>query len=205
VEVTFSTADGVPVLMHDATPPHRRPPGEVAALTWKELAQVGSPAGVSAKWRRRRCRACHSSSSCSNGIAPIEIKRAALARFGVEAVVSRVLRALEPVQQRTIVISFSADAVRLARARGAGRIGWVLERYDDGAQSEARRLAPEFLFCNYTKFPPAPERPWVGPWDWVSYEVTDAAMALDLAARGVRYMETMAVAELMTALGAQRR
>jgi len=211
VDVLLS-ADGVPVLMHDATLARTAGrPGEVAALTWNDLARIE----VAERSRLGEAGAGETVPSLSQLVrlleahpdtnAFIEIKRAALTRFGVEVVISRVLHELEPVQERAIVISFSGDAVRQARAHGARRIGWVLERYDDDALSEASRMAPEFLFCNYTKFPPSPQRPWVGPWDWVAYEVTDAAVALDLAARGVRFMETMAVAELMSALGAQRQ
>jgi glycerophosphoryl diester phosphodiesterase len=131
----------------------------------------------------------------------IEIKRAALARFGLETVVPRVLEDLAPVRDRTIVISFSRHAVACARALGAERIGWVLERYDAEAEAEARRLGPEFLFCNHLKLPAAPACPWSGSWNWVSYEITDPALAMALFARGVHYVETMAVAELRSALG----
>jgi hypothetical protein len=31
-----------------------------------------------------------------------------------------------------------------------------------------------------------------GPWTWVAYEVTEAALALELAARGVGMVESMA-------------
>jgi len=206
VDVLLS-ADGVPVLMHDATLQRTAGrPEEVATLTWQELAQIE----VAERGRLGAAGAGANVPSLSQLVtllderrtanAFIEIKRAALARFGIDPVVERVLADLAPVRHRTIVISFSAQAVERARVLGAPRIGWVLERYDAEAEAAARRIAPEFLFCNYLKLPPAPKSPWQGPWDWVAYEITDAQLAMALVARGVRYVETMAVAELRAAL-----
>jgi glycerophosphoryl diester phosphodiesterase len=211
VDVLLS-ADGVPVLMHDATLLRTAGRGEeVADLPWSELRRVE----VAERARLGERGAGETVPSLTQLVellvgwpaaaAFVEIKRAALARFGVERVVSRVLTDLEPMLDRAIVISFTADAVEHARARGAPRVGWVLERYDDTAHATARRLAPEFLFCNHEKLPPAPEALWSGSWDWVMYEVADAALARALTARGVRYVETMAVGELIAALGARRR
>jgi glycerophosphoryl diester phosphodiesterase len=198
--------------MHDAT--LLRTAGrseEVAALPWTELRRIE----VAERARLGDRGVAETVPSLAQFVALlverpaarafVEIKRAALARFGVERVVSRVLADLEPVLDRAIVISFSAETAGRARAQGAACIGWVLERYEDAAHAIARQLAPEFLFCNHEKLPPPPEPLWTGPWDWVMYEVTDAALARALAARGVRYVETMQVGELIAALGARPR
>jgi glycerophosphoryl diester phosphodiesterase len=211
VDVLLS-ADGVPVLIHDAT--LARTAGrdeEVAALPWSELQDIE----VAERPRLGERGAGETVPSLKQLVALlggrpaasafIEIKRAALASFGVERVVRCILEDLAPVRDRAIVISFSADAVERARALGAPRVGWVLERYDEGARAIALRLAPDFLFCNYEKLPSAPTPLWAGRWSWVIYEVTDATLARALMARGVRYVETMAVGEMLAALGARVR
>ena len=55
-----------------------------------------------------------------------------------------------------------------------------------------------WLFCNHTRLPPGPLP--AGPWEWVLYEVDDAALANRLMARGARWLETMAIDELGQAL-----
>lgn len=208
VDVLMS-ADGVPVLMHDATLARTAGrPDEVASLTWAELATIevaerarlgDAGAGVTVPSLGQLVELLREHPEAT---AFVELKRAALERFGRARVVERVLAELAPVAERTIVISFDRDAVALARARGARRIGWVLERYDDASLGLARDLAPEFLFCNHEKIAPGPGHPWRGPWAWVVYEITDAALARALAARGVAYVESMAPDALLTALAA---
>jgi glycerophosphoryl diester phosphodiesterase len=97
-----------------------------------------------------------------------------------------------------VVISFDLPAVQLARKLGGLRIGWVLTRYDEASREQCTALAPEFVLCNYTKFP-ATGALWPGPWRWASYEVRSAAVARELEARGVPLIETMAIGELTAA------
>jgi hypothetical protein len=52
-------------------------------------------------------------------------------------------------------------------------------------------MQPEYVFCDHRRMPAARALP-AGPWTWVAYEVTDAQLALDLAARGVGMVESMA-------------
>jgi glycerophosphoryl diester phosphodiesterase len=77
-----------------------------------------------------------------------------------------------------------------------------LRAWNDEHQAAATSLAPDFLFCNVTRLPAAPAALWSGPWTWVVYEITDAATARALAARGVGMIETMACVELAAALSA---
>ena len=60
---------------------------------------------------------------------------------------------------------------------------------------------PEWIFCDRDRLPPAPEPPWPGNWKWVVYEVTDPNEARDLASRGIAFVETMAVREMLADLG----
>jgi glycerophosphoryl diester phosphodiesterase len=129
----------------------------------------------------------------------VEIKRESLRWFGHDRVITEVLRVIGPRRARCVLISFDREAVALARARGAAAIGWVLSRYSQRARRQAGALEPEFLFCNYKTLPPSGAL-WPGRWAWVIYEVTSWPLAQALAARGVAFIETMAVREMAAAL-----
>ena len=129
----------------------------------------------------------------------IEIKRASLAEFGHDLVVSQVLEVTKPWRAQCVVISFDLAAIHRARRLGDAPIGWVLGATDDHSRLKCEALQPQFLFCNHEKLP-ASGRLWQGPWRWVIYEVTTLPLALSLAARGADYVETMAVREMSKAL-----
>jgi glycerophosphoryl diester phosphodiesterase len=212
VDVLMSS-DGVPVLMHDATLERTAGlPDAVAALTWSELA--GLEAAERARLGERGAGSRVPSlaelvallAQWPHAQVFVEIKRSALASHGLDHTVRRVCEEVSPIGEHAIVISFSSEAIERARAFGVRSVGWVLERYDEEAHELARRLAPDFLFCNHVKFPAVPAVPWRGRWSWVAYEIGgDARLARDLAARGVHYVETMAVAELKAALEERAR
>ena len=85
----------------------------------------------------------------------------------------------------------------MARDRGAVDIGWVIDGYDAGNREHAAALAPGYLFCDRPLVPEPPEPLWPGPWRWVVYGIETAEAALEMARRGVQFVETMAVAELL--------
>jgi hypothetical protein len=63
-------------------------------------------------------------------------------------------------------------------------------------------MRPEYLFCDHRRLPAARALP-SGPWTWVAYEVTGAEQALELAARGVGMVESMAPLRLAGELAAR--
>ena len=131
----------------------------------------------------------------------IEIKRASLGAFGHDQVVSQVLEVIKPWRSQCVVISFDLAAVHRARRLGDTPIGWVLESCDDHSRLKFEALQPEYLFCNHERLPPR-GRLRHGPWRWVIYEVAQLPLALDLAARGADYIETMAVRTMSNSLRA---
>lgn len=133
----------------------------------------------------------------------IEIKRASLAEFGHDQVVSQVIEVIKPWRSQCVIISFDLAAIHRARRLGDAPIGWVLGAYDDHSRLKYEALQPQFLFCNHEKLPPAGKL-WQGPWRWVIYEVAKLPLALSLAERGADYVETMAVREMSRALRALR-
>jgi glycerophosphoryl diester phosphodiesterase len=193
--------EGVPVLMHDAS--LQRTAGVPGAVTEWSLAALGE---LDVGERERLGPGAERVpvptldeivallAAWPGVTAFVEIKPTSLERFGTDPTVRRVLAALAPVRERSVVISYEHDAIAAAREHGAAAIGWVIRGADDQTRRRARALAPEYLFCRHDRLP---EPPWPGPWRWAVYDADSVEMALDLAHRGAHLVETMAIAELL--------
>ena len=130
----------------------------------------------------------------------VELKRQAVKRFGTEAVVAATYAALRPVLAQTVLISFSLPALKVAR-RYWPRIGFVTKRYRQFLAQAVQALCPEYHFCDLEGLPTQGSLGHA-KCVLVVYEVDDAACAQGLFARGVAMVETFAIAELRSALGA---
>ncbi len=126
----------------------------------------------------------------------VEIKRASLRRLGHENVINAVLPRLRDAACATVVLSFDADILTLARQRRAGPVGWVIKPWGRAAERRAVRLAPDYLFVKPARIPAGPSPFWRGPWQWVVYDVNEAAQALALKRRGADLIETDRFADL---------
>ncbi|OOG27193.1 glycerophosphodiester phosphodiesterase [Thioalkalivibrio denitrificans] len=199
------SADGVPVLFHDKTL-HRvcGLPGAVHEFPLATLMTLAAPE----RDRFGERYADNRLVSLAQVVALLEmhphvtafaeIKRVAVERFGVQPVLDAVLAALSPVAARCVLISFSvpllAEASRRtdidAFATNGGEkcgLGGVVSRWADREHLSGMGLG--YLFCNVRGLPKS------GPLAFESaqlavYEVNDANVALALAARGVRFIET---------------
>ena len=127
----------------------------------------------------------------------VEIKTESIDRFGADKVTQIVLDAVSPLKDHCIPISYNDASLRYARKSAACKIGWILKTYNENSHGTAKDLRPDYLFCNYTKLPPPPVPLWAGSWRWALYEITDPALALTLADRGVEMIETMEIGEML--------
>ncbi len=205
------TADGIPVLFHDAT--LERLCGVPGAIADHGLAALGrlSPgdpdhfgtryAGLAiptlrelvALWR-----------DWPQATLFVEVKEEALARFGIPAVCAKVIEVLRPIQDRAVLISFDLDLLAAARHAGWPALGAVVERWSDLDDPRIATLSAAFLFTDLTHLPAAGDLG--GPARRLGarlavYEVADPGVALALAGRGVDLVETFAIAEMREALG----
>ncbi|MEE9398619.1 MAG: glycerophosphodiester phosphodiesterase family protein [Methylococcales bacterium] len=118
----------------------------------------------------------------------VEIKEECLNFFGHEHIMDYLLDELLPHQEYCTIISFDEKAIEIAQSR-SWSVGWVIHQYDDSHYHRARQLNPEYLICNHQKLD-LNNPPWPGPWQWMLYDITDAALALEYAQRGVNFIET---------------
>ena len=203
------SADGVPFVIHDtALERTTRSAGDVRLMMSGQLD--GIDAGEPARFGRthagtslpRLAAVAELMAGLPEARAFVEVKRASLVHHGRAHCIERVLAALAPVLDRCAVISFDADAVRLARTSGRVPIGWVLEGDPLQLRPVLEVMNPEYVFCDHRRLP-AGRAPPAGAWTWVSYEVADAGLALDLAGRGVAMVESMAPVRLAAELAAR--
>ena len=129
----------------------------------------------------------------------VELKRASLVHHGRQHCIDHVVAALAGVLDRCVMISFDAEACRLARMATGLPIGWVFEGGPAMHLATLEGMQPEFAFCDHRLLPadgPLPR----GSWTWAVYEVTDAGLARALHARGVALVESMAPRHLLADL-----
>ncbi len=198
------TADHLPIVLHDANL------GRTAGLdrnalemTWQELEQVkvGEAGRLGDRYSDvgipTLAQAVSLLEAFPDATAFVELKRGSLRAFGHETMVTRVCEILKPVASQCVVISFDLAGAHLARQLANLRIGWVISDISPLTALKCEAVAPEYLFCDHELLTKSKSRLWRGPWQWAIYEVTTRHLALELAARGAAFVETMAVRSLL--------
>lgn len=198
------TRDGVPIIYHDDT--LRRTSGvpeRLFDLKYEQLQQysAGEVDRLGDKFRGIKIPTLSQLVSLLQSwprvMIMVEIKEESLEEFGCKNVVDRITEILAPIKEQCIIISYDADSLDYSRAFGDYLIGWVLHRWDDRSKEHAQELKLDYLICNYKKISLGENVLWQGPWQWVLYEVVDPDLALELAACGATYVETMEIKEML--------
>lgn len=129
----------------------------------------------------------------------VEIKQESIDRFGIplfmDEVHKRILKS--EVEDQCVIISFNEEVVEYSRKISSMRTGWVLPKWTDENQEIARALKPEFMFCDKAILPARDEQIWPGSWQWAVYNLDDVSSAIDMANRGIPFLETNQIGTLM--------
>jgi glycerophosphoryl diester phosphodiesterase len=198
------TADGVPVLYHDADT--LRMSGVAGDLLTRSLAEVKKlPASFPSRFRNRfkdnpipsLFEFCELLDNWPEVTVFVELKRASLNHFGRANMVDAVVKNLSAFRIRAVIISFDVDALEYACSTHGVPIGWVLPEWSAENQGRAETLAPEYLFCDVNELPENDHHIWRGPWQWVVYVVDDPDQALALSPRGIGLVETDRIVDML--------
>lgn len=198
------SADRQPLLLHDSN--LKRTAGldrNALEMTWAELAEVS--VNEESRFLKRYTdvgiptlsQAVSLLATYPHATAFVELKRASLRTFGQEAFVRKVCETLKPIARQCVIISFDLAAIHHVRQVSSYRVGWVLSEYSNLSALKCEALAPDFVFCDYQLLSEGTSKLWKGPWRWAIYEVTSRKLAMDLAARGAKLIETMAVRAML--------
>ena len=198
------SADRQPVLLHDSN--LKRTAGldrNALEMTWAELAEVS--VNEESRFLKRYTdvgiptlsQAVSLLATYPHATAFVELKRASLRTFGQEVFVRKVCETLKPIARQCVIISFDLAAIHHVRQVSSYRVGWVLSEYSNLSALKCEALAPDFVFCDYQLLSEGTSKLWKGPWRWAIYEVTSRKLAMDLAARGAKLIETMAVRAML--------
>lgn len=131
----------------------------------------------------------------------VELKRVSLETFGVEAMVQRVLPLLRPIENQTIVISYSLKALQHVRQVANVPIGVVIDNWSDRDRPIVRKLKSDYLFCQLASLPLQGELV-CEDCKLALFECTDPKQALNLLQRGADLIETFAIGEMLSAMTA---
>ncbi len=126
----------------------------------------------------------------------VEIKQHSIDKWGVNNVMSLLLKQLQPFSQQCILISFNAEAVLIAQQSSKLKTAWVLKNHNHESLQKAQRLKPDYLIIHKTKVP-LNKVAYKGTWDWMLYGIESSAEAQKFAQLGYYLMETDNICALM--------
>jgi glycerophosphoryl diester phosphodiesterase len=164
-------------------------------MTWNELAEIAvtqTDIGIPRLGQAVDLLASHAAAT-----AFVELKRASLRAFGHETVVHKICEVLKPVARQCVLVSSDFAAVHHVRQVSPYRVGWRLSEYSNTAALKCEALAPDYLFCDHQLLTQSASKLWRGPWRWVVYDVQTSKVALEVATRGARLVETSAIRDMM--------
>src|SRR5262245_7889538 len=193
------SVDRQPVLLNDSN--LQRMAGvdrNALEMTWDDLAEIkvtGTDIGIPRLGQAVDMLAGHAATT-----AFVELKRASLRAFGPEAFVRKVCEVLKPVARQCVLVSADFAAVHHVRQVSPYRVGWRLSEYTNTAALKCEALAPDYLFCDHQLLTENSSKLWRGPWRWAVYDVRSAQLAMELASRGARLIETSAIRDLLREL-----
>lgn len=196
------TADGVPVLSHDAN---------LLKLTGKQIIiadhaydtikdmSAGYAERFDDRFKDYRIATLAQFVELLQGYPDvtcfIELKASSLNYFGLKAV-DLVVKALQPILSQSVLISYEYDALQYAQQHDELPLGWVLPEWSEENRIKAQSLEPRYLFVDSDFCPQDQAEIWSGPWEWVVYTLNTAEQVEHYAGLGIELIETNRYTEL---------
>lgn len=204
IDVQLS-ADGVPVLFHDRTLNRLcRQGGPIHHFTHAQLRQFSAyepdrfgerflGTSIAPLSEVAQLIAAHPDAHLF-----LEVKGLAVLECGNSAVVDALEPCLDLLGERCTLISFAHEFLQYACARGYTRVGPVLNHWSENDKPAVRDLNPAVVFCDVAELPTHGDLSAL-PFPLAVYEVDKPAEVSALLQRGVRWVETFAIGELLGA------
>jgi len=126
----------------------------------------------------------------------VEIKQHSIDKWGINKVMSLLLKQLIPFAKQCILISFNYEAVLFAQQSNELETGWVLETHNQSTLQKAHQLKPNYLIIDKAKIP-ANKVAEKGDWLWMLYGIKSISEAQNYATQGYYLMETDNICALM--------
>ena len=122
----------------------------------------------------------------------VELKQESVDRFGVNTFVDQVGKRIlkEGLETQCVVISFNQESIAYCRERYSLPIAWVLPEWSDEKKQVLENLKPDYLFCNKNFLPTNDVDIWQGSWQWAVYNLDTPESAIEMANRGISWLET---------------
>ena len=128
----------------------------------------------------------------------VEIKDESLDYWGVERVMSKLVKCLEGYEKQATIISFNHESLAYTKQNSDLSIGYVFDQYNEEIQSIAQQLKPKYLVSDYKVLPE--KALWEGEWKWMVYTVNKVEVAKQLLERGdIDFVETDDIQLLLNA------
>ena len=130
----------------------------------------------------------------------VELKQESIDYFGLEVFMDDVYRRLTTngVENQCVIISFNYKILEYSRKLSTVPIGWVLPKWNDTFKGIAERLNPEYLFSGTHILPEQDSEIWSGTWQWAIYNLDDVTSAINMANRGIPFLETNQIGTLLS-------
>jgi len=132
----------------------------------------------------------------------VELKRISIDKFGSDVVFDAVEPCLEKIINQCVFISFSFDMLELIRQKTVLPIGAVLDEWNSAITTEHKRLArlnPEYFFCDINSLPKDGKLKFLDS-KIITYECVDAEEAISVLQRGVSFIETFDIKNMLQGL-----
>jgi len=131
----------------------------------------------------------------------VELKEESIEHCGRALIIASVQEILQPVAERTVLMSFDYPLAIAARQAGWPQVGVVLQSWDDLSNAQVILARPDYIYTNYTNIPDDCDLTSIQALNdtvLVTYEVATQELGQQLLARHVDMLETFEIESMQS-------